>query len=468
MWPFSSLGSSALYLDLERLDVMHERIACWATGRIRHCLAAVMVVTLAAQTHGQKLARLPPVTSTPIVGTTGAEDLRHRIQPLDASIAALGQESIASSAVQVDTAVFNHKGHQVSQPIQLASLTDSILQGDYSIDIGGYVKADLIHDFNAIGSTDAFDPLSIPTDGRPGENTRLHARQTRLNLDFRTHEDCDELRLFIEGDFFGVGDALRLRHAYVRSGRLLAGQTWSTFMDESIIPRTIDFESPRSVILDRRGLLRWTQPVTKSLAVAVAVEDPQPVFDVNAAPAGEIERAAPDLVGRVRYETPWGHLQSAGLVRMLRFRQDSGAKDDTTGWGFNFTGRVNSHDFDSFVFQFAFGEGIESYRQAIDAAVDTAGDLEVLPVIAWLVAYEIDWTDRISSTFVYSTGRATNASFQLPAAEQAAEYVAANIILETLPRLSYGVEYLYGTRTDRDDTKGEAHRVQFSVRYDLP
>ena len=58
-----------------------------------------------------------------------------------------------------------------------------------SAKVGGYIKGDLIHDFNAIGSTDNFVTLTIPTDGRDGENTRLHARQTRLNLDVRWPTD---------------------------------------------------------------------------------------------------------------------------------------------------------------------------------------------------------------------------------------------------------------------------------------
>jgi hypothetical protein len=153
---------------------------------------------------------------------------------------------------------------------------------------------------------------------------------------------------------------------------------------------------------------------------------------------------------------------------MLRYRLDSGARDDEAGWGFNFTGRVNLHDFNSVLFQVAFGDGIESYRQAPDAAVDASGLLEVIPVVAWVVGYEVDWSDRVSSTFVYSAGEATNVPIQLVDAPKAVEYVAANIRFEPRPRLSYGVEYLYGTRTDKDDTKGEAHRVQFSVRYDLP
>ena len=354
------------------------------------------------------------------------------------------------------------------EPIRLTSLVEQTSAKDFTIDVGGYVKADFIHDFDAIGTTDFFDTLSIPTDGRRGENTRLHARQTRLNLDLRSPGNGDDLRLFVEGDFFGIGDTFRLRHAFVRAGRLLAGQTWSTFMDETILPSTLDFESPRSVILDRRALFRWTQPVSDSTALAVAIEDPQPVIDLDSAPAGNIERPAPDLIARARFEGERGHLQAAGLIRLLRYRQTTGSKDDEAGWGFNFTGRLNPCHSNSLLFQVAFGEGLESYRQAPDAAVDASGNLEVLPVIAWVVGYEVDWTDRIASTFVYSNGRASNAGFQLDDAPRAAEYLAANIIFEPRPRLSWGVEYLYGARTDKNAARGDANRVQVSIRYDLP
>ena len=330
-------------------------------------------------------------------------------------------------------------------------------------------KADLIYDFSAIGSTDEFDPTTIPTDGQPGENTRLHARQTRLNLDFRPDRDYDDLQLFVEGDFFGEGDSFRLRHAYFRAGRLLAGQTWSTFMDESILPGTLDFESPRSILLDRRALLRLTQPVTDCLSVAVALEDPQPALDLAIAPAGgDVERLAPDLISRFRYETARWHLQGAGLVRMIGFREVSGAQDEAVGWGFDFTGSFRPREIDRVLFQVAFGEGYESYRQGFDGAVDANGVIELNPVLAWVVGYEVDWTDRLSSTFVYSVAEGTTASFQPASRAEAIDYLAANLVFEPLPRLSYGIEYLYGSRTDKDSAQGEAHRLQFSVRYDLP
>ena len=187
-------------------------------------------------------------------------------------------------------------------------------------------------------------------------------------------------------------------------------------MDESILPETLDFESPRSIILDRRALLRWTQPVTDCLSVAVALEDPQSTLDLRIAPVGgDVERPAPDLVSRFRYETARWHLQGAGVVRLIRFRETSGAKDEEAAWGFNFTGRFRVREIDSVLFQVAFGQGFDSYRRGIDGAVDANGVVELNPVLAWVVGYEVDWTDHLSSTFVYSVAEGTTASFQ-PAA----------------------------------------------------
>jgi hypothetical protein len=48
--------------------------------------------------------------------------------------------------------------------------------GDTTLKVGGYVKVDLIHDFDAIGSQDSFDPRTIPTDGSEGRNTQMQAQ----------------------------------------------------------------------------------------------------------------------------------------------------------------------------------------------------------------------------------------------------------------------------------------------------
>ncbi len=65
--------------------------------------------------------------------------------------------------------------------------------------------------------------------------------------------------MFIETDFYGTSSALRLRHAYGTWGGLLAGQTWTTFMDDDNLPRTIDFEAPTAFAQIRQAQARWTQ-----------------------------------------------------------------------------------------------------------------------------------------------------------------------------------------------------------------
>lgn len=222
-------------------------------GKSRLVGAAISCIILAltsafnpeAQSH--ELSRLPPIEEVSLAGNQ-LYQLQQQVRDIEMDLAALQERQIPVLDEPVQPTEYLEQEVRASQKIRLTSLTESLRSRNYTIEIGGYVKTDVIHDFNAIATTDLFDPLAIPTDGRPGENTRFHARQTRLNLDLR----ADNTQLFVETDFFGTTDPfrrsrafLRLRHAYYSYGRLLAGQTWSTFMDESILPSTLDFESPR-------------------------------------------------------------------------------------------------------------------------------------------------------------------------------------------------------------------------------
>src|SRR5262245_51378637 len=78
--------------------------------------------------------------------------------------------------------------------------------GAWNLTLGGYLKLDLIHDFDANGSPDTFDPRAIPVDGTKGTNTRVRARETRLSLDLQGPAEGRNLELFVEGDFYGAGN----------------------------------------------------------------------------------------------------------------------------------------------------------------------------------------------------------------------------------------------------------------------
>jgi hypothetical protein len=169
----------------------------------------------------------------------------------------------------------------------------------WEVSLGGFVKLSLIHDFDAIGSPDVFDPRSIPVDGSKGTNTRITARETRLSLGIEGPVEGRDLELFLEGDFFGpgtgTGNTFRLRHAYARYGALLAGQTWTTFMDERNIPPTIDFEHALAAPLVRQGLLRVTTGLSKRSDLAFAVEESDPEVLVPPGVQGAPEKPWPDF-----------------------------------------------------------------------------------------------------------------------------------------------------------------------------
>lgn len=339
--------------------------------------------------------------------------------------------------------------------------------------LGGYAKADFIRDFDAIDNTDIFDPVAIFTDGREGRNTRLHARQTRLNLDARWPTNIGDVRMFVEGDFFGSGETFRLRHAYGTLGPWLFGQTWTTFTHIEALPSTLDFESPAAFVVTRRGMIRWSHDVGDCLSVAIAVEDTrETITPAEEIPlvlfTGDQRTTAPDFVARTRFTNDFSQLQFAGIVRTLGFQPDGGKIVSRTGYGLNWSGFITLRDKHKVMCQVGFGEGVGGLRGVPDAVPTPAGGLDVLDVFAGTIGYEIRWADRWRSTAVFSHGRLKNSPLQEPDALRAVDYLAVNLFWNFAERAHCGIEYLYGEREDFGGDRGTANRLQMSVWYNLP
>jgi hypothetical protein len=367
--------------------------------------------------------------------------------------------------------------------------TVQIRARDIGISIGGYVKVDFIKDFDFVGDEDAFVTADIPVRGTPDAEksgrTTAHARQTRLNLDITGPTPVGPSKAFVEGDFFGSGTTLRLRHAYFSVDRLLAGQTWTTFSDVSALPTTVDFEAPPSEITTRQALIRWTQPLRDDLEVAVALEEPD--SDVTPPdPEGSSRTAAPDGTAWVRYERPWGHVQLAGLLRQIGTENRTGRNDDVLGWGVSLSARARLvrrvglrrllperlWKDNSLMFQVAGGEGIGRYLQDLggtgsDAGPSATGDLQALPAIGTYAGYEHWWTQNLWSVATYGYVWVDNSTGQPDSAYHSTQYASANLIWNIYPRVYLGMEFLYGLRENKDGRHGHARRFQFSTLYDF-
>jgi hypothetical protein len=341
---------------------------------------------------------------------------------------------------------------------------------DASFGIGGYAKVDFIKDFDSIGNAYDFQTNSIPVAGSAAADldgrSTIHARETRLNLEIRA---AKRFRAFVEGDFYGDGNSFRLRHAYGEFGRLLGGQTWSTFQDISARPLTIDFEGPDGEIFVRQAPLRWTQP-SRRPSRAIAVENLTPTSRCRRGDGRRAERSA-GLLTTLRLTGGKGHAQLGGILRQLRFDGEGDSPDvSTTGWGGHLSFNVKPFGKDELMGQVVYGEGIARYveslsGQSADATFDAAGDLEALPVTAVVVGFIHHWSSTLKSGISYAVADVDNADSQSASAISRTRDFRVNLVYTPFRLVDVGGEALWGRRDNKDGSYGEAWRGQFAVIY---
>ena len=351
--------------------------------------------------------------------------------------------------------------------------------------IGGFVKANVVQSFESVGSQDRFIVGSIPTDPavRGDSEAALTASQSRLSFELREDSDVGQFRSFIEADFAGTGDSFRLRHAFGQYGQVLAGKTWSTFMDTEASPEEVDFEGINGRVNTRRTQMRYFPSIGQQWNMAVALEDPE-VTVLN----GEGLSQIPDVVlsakrsvrGPLLGEQLW-HLKAAALFRNIRARPtlNPELKESVTGWGLSLSGRTDFSiwgERDSLMVQINYGEGYASYVNDLstvdvpDAAFDPlTGDLDAISAMAWYVAVQHWWRPTIRSNFIVSSVSVENQDFVV--SDKFGENydstwrLSGNLIWSPLPRVDVGAELLWGQRSNQEGPSGNATQLQFSMKY---
>ncbi len=465
-------------------------------------------------TSGRRIERFPPVV--PLVGLSQIEaavrpvafhsrhpsatpgDPAPELIPLDASAAFANYEPDEELSFDDDTQIVEPEGGEVdtlnesfdSQDQASAGIgldlygTSNFLDGllieseNAVMKIGGFVKADLIHDFDPIDTQDVFDTTAIPVGAAPRKNSRFHARQSRLNFDVRWPTDHGMARVFVEGDFFGgsefeeetARDRFRLRHAYGKIDSWTFGQTWSTFADDRAQPYTLDFEGAASSISRRQALVRYTTPIGSSDAVSLslAVEDARVIVEVPDSVEGSPRSESPDFVVRIRNNGGFARFQIAGVFREIGFQKVGEPVVTGDAFGVNISGDARLTDNDRVYSQIVWGDGIGSYKGLPDVAGKADGTAGVLGMFGWMVGWTHNWTDRLSSNFTYSENRIGASAFAAPDDLRENTYFAVNLIAQPVERVFVGAEYLYGTRENVDGARGHANRLQFSFGFYLP
>ena len=353
---------------------------------------------------------------------------------------------------------------------------------DAAIKFGGRIRTSVVLTLDPLGTDDRFLTNSIPV-GKPpvsGEEkrTNISARASRLNIEFRTPGGAEELRAFFEGDFASDNNSFRLRHAYAQYRGFLAGQTWSTFSDPWVELEDLDFEGVSSENVIRQPQVRYWWSPKPDTRLAVAIETPAVSLT-----GGQGVNLFPDAIARGYWgRTNGGHLQVAGVLRQIRGEATAGGVATAWGGGASVSGVANvpvKQLTDRFMFQFNGGVGIARYINdlnsagGMDAVFDTTdGSLNALPVLGWYMGYEHQWkqwkslqTMNLRSTVLWSVVLVNNFDFQPPDAYHKTNRLAANAVFSPTGRADLGLEYIFGTRKNKDGQSASANQIQLVALF---
>jgi hypothetical protein len=366
-----------------------------------------------------------------------------------------------------------------------------------SMAIGGYTKLDVLWDFNggSVGSDAALIPAAADGNNAAqnrsnGGNFRLHARQSRFRIQTWTPTDYGEMATYIETDFFGAGNVLRLRHAYGVLGPVLAGQTWTTVLPVFALPDTLDFSGPVGYLgVPRQAMVRYTHNFGGGWEGQVALEDPS--GDVILGGTGQGGHRFPDAVVTLSYTFPQGRVWVAGFVRGLE--QDGGTAAiplghaaQAVGWGVHaaltWTIIPNRWFFGAYG---GVGQGVAGKYHGngmADAvwsagAGATKGSLKTVFSAFGVVWTEWKWTDTMKSVVAFGyafadpkravSGATSEAAREAVVAGTTSEAwsVHGNFMWNPVPQVTFGAEYMYFHFNRVGAVNSSTHRLQLSAIY---
>ena len=354
--------------------------------------------------------------------------------------------------------------------------------------IGGYVKADFIHDFDYIGDKYEFELGSIAVEGSPerelGGITTFHAKQTRVNFDFRskaTWKNGKEfpMQVFVEFDWFFDSEALqnvpRLRLAYGVIGRLLVGQSWTNSGDLACLPGTIDFSAGDALYGGRATQIRFKDSFGKHFSYVVALEEANGLIDNPYGLEGAFRRQLPNLAANVRYEsTKQSSFQLGVDVFSLNWRGPADVPNvNKPGYAITGTGRFifnGSNHNNSLMYGGGFGNGLGGRIIFLEwdgksSGVITKDGLDLNQAWWFFAGYNHYWSKSLNSTIATAWTETELTADQLDETIKKAGSFRANLIWFPYKRISTGIEYMWGTRENKNGISGNASRIQFMMKF---
>ena len=318
----------------------------------------------------------------------------------------------------------------------------------------GYAKADLLFDQDYDLGNTIFGLANLNAATPAGSAFTGHAFQSRLGFTTSTNTSHGPLTTKVEGDFFGGGGGqFRLRHAYGEYAGFLAGQTWTNWMPIESYPGTLDFQGPAGIPFARQNQFRYTFGFGEGLSASFSVEND---------PSSSSDRAAITAAASYRFSHGMGDsfVKLAAVSRELS--TPTGTED---AYGVNLSGNTSLWQGGSLQVALTTGEGIGSYMVFGGPDVDSAGKAIETDGITIGLTQAIN--DKLALGLAYGKREIDRYAGALATDTSELETVHFNVTYKPVERVTLGLEYITGERTEFGGASFDADRIQASAQFNF-
>tara|TARA_R110000796_G_scaffold27942_29_gene76896 strand:+ start:10116 stop:11318 length:1203 start_codon:yes stop_codon:yes gene_type:complete len=363
---------------------------------------------------------------------------------------------------------------------------------DTKVTVGGYAKFMLNYDtdgtITAPFNGDLYSVYTTPIDGSANaEKSDLHmtARESRLFIKTASENKYGTLKTYVEGDFFADIDSdgptwsnsngFRIRHAYgeMTMGKhvVLAGQTWSNFMDFAGIMPSMDFATDPGTTFVRQPQVRYQYNIGKGQYTSISLENPTlgltaagPYTLVN---NGSSEDVMPDIIAKYFYAN--SRVTFSPRVVIRRFELEG---DDAFGYGLALNTSLKFGDGHKAVLGLMYGDGIGRYAGLgfnAGAGINADGETDTLEYssITGGVVFALQQNMRLAIGAGYSEQdeKGLEDGILTEYANKTAFSWHTNLFWNITPDIEWAVGVTMGDVENMADKEGDMTRFQTYVKY---
>ncbi len=378
--------------------------------------------------------------------------------------------------------------------VLLTWVCNCFAQDTRSLEVYGFAMTDVGYNFDQIDPNwyDALRVTKLPAyenQFAPDGSVFMGIRQSRLGVRGWTQTPVGELKGVFEFDLFGLGNdigqtAMRLRHVYGELGKWLVGQTNTPFMDGDIFPNTLEYWGPTGMVFFRNIQVRYA-PIQGENEVFLAIERPGASADGGTfQDRSELDSVKgsfnlPDFSAHYKRTGKWGHIQIAGMLREIRWKDVATSSPynisgSVLGWGLDLTGVVNLGKATVFRGGIVHGAGVENYMNDAPTDIGIVGNQgnsitpitgKALPVTGFTAYIDHNWTPDLSTAVGYSATYIDNTIYASSTAYKQGQYASVNLLWAPFKNFMMGGELQWGQRTGADNFSSNDTKFQFSFKY---